>query len=433
MQEEKYYEGQSVSLMTILKVGFGRKILFSVIAVVLALVFFLSVHFIYTRNKTEYTTSYNNHILAIQNGKYLDGTNFVMQDIVSLENLKSIRDSKEEYKSINVEKIVEKNAIVLANIVEKDKDTEVEKSYYTLTVKSKYFPSKEVAKAFIKDVVETPLNKTKHIASEMKYTTNLSIYSSAISYEKRITALENQVDYLNSKYDSLIATYGDLEFTLDGETKSISLYGNEIDEYFNVYSISALYSQIRDKGYVYQYDKYKDELDIQMINVDTKLTINQNKIDAITTERSNLIAEATAAGVNIQVLDLSAYNATLNDLHLERVDLENEKTILQQKIDHGATVDTASFDATLATYYEKLVNLTQTYKTISTNVISENNSIIFMQSSGIEEQGGLHIVVELILSVFVGLLAAFIVNLVLDNDQLIARELKAEDKQDVNQ
>ena len=418
MQEEQYYEEPGVSLMTILKVGFGRKILFLIIAGVLALVSFFSVHFIYTKNKVEYTASYNNHILAIEGGKYMDGSNFIIQDIVSLENLKTIRDSKEEYKGIDVEKIVEKNAITLENVVEKDKDTEVEKSYYTLTVKAKYFPSVDVAKAFFKDVMETPLNKTKTLAGEMKYTTNLSIYATANSYERKIAALENQVDYLNEKYTNLISTYGDLEITIDGETKAISLYKNEINEYFGVYNISALYSQIRKNGYVYQYDKYKNELDIQLTNVEKNLELNQKKIDAISAERTALINEATAAGVNLQVLDLSAYNSTLNELNLERVDLEYTKEILEKKINDGKDADTTAFDATLNNYYENLVALTQTYKTISTKVISDNNSIIYMQSSGIQSQGGLSIIIELVLSVFIGVIVAFVVNLILDHDKL---------------
>ena len=98
--------------------------------------------------------------------------------------------------------------------------------------------------------------------------------------------------------------------------------------------------------------------------------------------------------------------------------MENEKYLIEQKINKGATADTTAFDATLNSYNEKLSSLTATYKMVASSVIKNNNNVYYATSSGIESKGGLNIVVEIILAIILGCLVALCVNLIIDREKL---------------
>ena len=414
MNEELTNQKPSLTLGTLLKVGFGRKIVFLVVAIVTSVFLFSALHFLYSRNNRAYSTSYNYDTRAIQNGKYLDGSTFVLSSIASLDNLNEIKASKNIYQNINTTSIVENNAITLETVTDEEKGT----SSIVLSIPTRYFPNQNVAKSFLKDVAKTPITKTIALSKSLTYDNNLSIFKNAASYEKMISSLQAQVNYLDSLYSNLIEAYGDLMVTINGETKQISLFKSDLDGYFEVFSLSALYSQIRENGYVYEFEKHKDELQTQMTNINAQLSTNQTKIDAITQERTKLIEEAASSGVTVQMLDLSSYNSTLNTLHIERVDLENEKLILEQKITYGPIADTTAFAATLQNYYEKLENYTLTYKAISTSVIENNLDIYYLKSSGIEVSGGLSIFVEAFAATLFGIILGLGVNIIIDRKKL---------------
>ncbi len=414
MNEELTNQKPSLTLGMLLKVGFGRKIVFLVVAIVTSIFLFCSLHFLYSQNNRAYSTSYNYDSRTIQNDKYLDGSAFVLSSIISLDNLNEIKASKNIYQNINTTSIVENNAITLENVT--DEKTGV--SSIVLSIPTRYFPNQNVAKSFLKDIAKTPITKTIALSKSLTYDNNLSIYKNAASYEKMISSLQAQVSFLDSLYANLIEAYGDLMVTVNGETKQISLFKSDLDGYFEVFSLSALYSQIRENGYVYEFDKHKDELQTQMININAQLATNQTKIDAITQERTTLIDEAAASGLTVQMLDLSSYNSTLNSLYIEKVDLENEKHILEQKITYGPIADTTAFAATLQNYFTKLEEYTTTYKTISTSVIENNLDIYYLKSSGIETSGGLSIIVEIFAAILLGAILGLVVNLIIDRKKL---------------
>ena len=118
MNEELTNQKPSLTLGMLLKVGFGRKIVFLVVAIVTSVFLFCSLHFLYSKNNRAYSTSYNYDSRAIQNDKYLDGSAFVLSSIISLDNLNEIKASKNIYQNINTTSIVENNAITLENVTD---------------------------------------------------------------------------------------------------------------------------------------------------------------------------------------------------------------------------------------------------------------------------------------------------------------------------
>ena len=413
MQNEQTYEESSVSLWTILKVGFGRKWLFFAVAIVIALASFFGVHYGYTAKKVTYTASYNFDIKAIQDNKYIDGSSFILSSIISSDNLNAIKASKEEFAGIDVDKIIEDNAITLNGSSKDEKVT----SDLTLSLPKKYCKNVNTAKDFLKAIADTPVTKTNSLADSIAYNNYLSVYDVASSYEDKISALENQLQFLNDSYDSLIEIYGDQIIVIEGDAKIIPYYfKSELNATIDAKVLASLYAQIREKGYVHNYEDALADLQLEKTNIETQITLTQSKIEAVEAARNKLIADVAAT--SIQTLDLSIYNETLNELYVAKADLINEKELVDNKITKGATADTTEFDKTLTSYFTKLTDLTATYKMVASSVIKNNNSVFFATSSGIESKGGIHIVIEILLALILGCLVGICVNLVIDREKL---------------
>ena len=415
MQNEQTYEESSVSMWTVLKVGFGRKWLFFAVAIVVALSTFFGLHYGYTAKKVTYTASYNFDIKAIQDNKYIDGSSFILSSIISADNLNAIKASNEEFADIDIEEIIKDNAITLNGEKKDEKDS----SDLTLSLPKKYCKNSNTAKDFLKAIADTPVTKTNNLANSIAYNNYLSVYSVASTYENKIAALESQLQFLNDSYDSLIEIYGDQIIVVEGDVKIVPYYfKSELNATVDSKALSSLYAQIRDKGYVYKYDEAISDLQLEKTNIETQITLNQSKIDAVEKQRTDLINEVKTAGISVQVLDLSIYNETLNELYIEKTDLQNDLALVNKKIADGATAVTTEFDATLNSYYEKLSTLTATYKMVASSVIKNNNNVYYATSSGIEAKGGLHIVIEILLAIILGCLVALCVNLVIDREKL---------------
>ena len=415
MQNEQTYEESSVSLWTILKVGFGRKWLFFAVAIVIALASFFGVHYGYTAKKVTYTASYNFDIKAIQDNKYIDGSSFILSSIISSDNLNAIKASKEEFAGIDVDKIIEDNAITLNGSSKDEKVT----SDLTLSLPKKYCKNVNTAKDFLKAIADTPVTKTNTLADTIAYNNYLSVYDVASTYENKISALESQLQFLNDSYDSLIEIYGDQIIVIEGDVKIVPYYfKSELNATIDAKVLASLYAQIREKGYVHNYEDALADLQLERTNIETQIALNQSKITAVEKQRSDLIDEVKTAGISVQVLDLNIYNETLNELYIEKTDLENELALVNKKITSGATADTTEFDKTLTSYFTKLTDLTATYKMVASSVIKNNNNVYFATSSGIESKGGIHIVIEILLALILGCLVGICVNLVIDREKL---------------
>ncbi len=413
MQNEQSYEESSVSLWTILKVGFGRKWLFFAVAIVVALASFFGLHYGYTAKKVTYTASYNFDIKAIQDNKYIDGTSFILSSIISSENLNAIKASNEEFAGIDIDAIIKDNAITITGEKKDEKVT----SDLTLSLPKKYCKNVNTANDFLKAIADTPVTKTNSLADTIAYNNYLSVYGVASSYEDKISALESQLQFLNDSYDKLIEIYGDQIIVIEGDVKIVPYYfKSELNATIDAKVLSSLYAQIREKGYVHNYEDALANLQLEKTNIETQITLTQSKIETVEAARNKLIADVAAT--SIQTLDLSIYNETLNELYVAKADLINEKELVDNKITKGATADTTEFDKTLTSYFTKLTDLTATYKMVASSVIKNNNNVYFATSSGIESKGGLHIVIEILLALILGCLVGICVNLVIDREKL---------------
>ena len=255
--EEKYEEG--IDLLTIVKVAFGRKLLLAIITVVITVIGILGIQFLYSKPNEKYLSSFEYSIPGINEGRYIDGSNFNYRTLISLNNLVNVKDSNSEFNSINVWDMYNNNDIQITYTYLDSDNQPLADPYYTINVKKSYFSSDKQAAKFISEIANYPIEKTLEIVKNTTYDYNLKSYNSALTYEGQIQYLESQIELLNDKYLTLITDYGDLYI----DEEQISQKQAKLTLYFVNNPLSLLSNELEINGYVKNYDITLPQLETQ--------------------------------------------------------------------------------------------------------------------------------------------------------------------------
>ena len=394
------------------KVMFHKKITLLAISLGTLLVGCLGLKFAINPGKKVYKAEYKYTVSGFNNnGSYIDGTKFYFNDLISLETLTKIRDSKEEYKGIKVDKMLEKNSIDIQIVTEYNDNKEVIDRYYSLRALQTYFKDDKQAKSFFMDIMNYPIEKNKELQDNINYTINLENYDEVDFFNLQIAYLNNQYDLISSKYSNLIDNYGDITLK-DGQ--KLSNKKMELDMYFTNNTFAVLGYELNQKGYVKDYDRQKDKLEIQKKEYQDEIDRN----NAMITELSGIVDHLiTTAGSNAQSFDLNSYNSKITELVVRNSELNKAITEIQRQIDNGQVTPT-SFTAKLDTYKTKLTAETTKYRAIEKEVVEENSKWFSLNTNVIERTGGISMVIGAAGSLVGGLVIACIVNLIIDHKYL---------------
>lgn len=145
--------------------------------------------------------------------------------IVSLENLSEVKSSNEQYKNINVEKIIEDGAISIS-IDKEQVNLQTEIVYveeYTIKVDCNYFENINVASKFVNDIIVNAFDISDALEKEKQ------------AYLDNYTALTDnnaQLNYVKKGLENIIATYVDAieeNGNVEVNGKTLLTYKQEIE------------------------------------------------------------------------------------------------------------------------------------------------------------------------------------------------------------
>lgn len=403
-------EEKEVSIGRLFKVMFNRKIPLTAITLGTMLVGCLGINLVYNKGVETYKSEFKYNISAFNgNGKYIDGSSFYFNSLTTQKVLQSVKGENEEYSSIDIDKMIEKNAIELELNKTYDVNKNLVDTYYTLNVKQSYFSSKEQAKSFISDLIDYPIAHNNEIQETLNYKTNLERFDQVEFFENQFSYLETQLDYILTKYDGLISTYGDVTTSQENSGKKLSTLRNELNMYFTNYSINDLRIEANQKGYVKDYTTHVETLKLRQDSYKKTIKYNEKTIDSLNQQISDLLSGSSTS----QSFDLSSYNAKIAELLAENVSLQKKVDDLEEQINNGQSTPD-SFTVKLNGYREKLEEETDKYKAIEKEVMEEGTEVFFINTNVIEEEGGISTVVGVALTFVVGIVIGCVVNLILD-------------------
>lgn len=404
----------SIKQFLLVCVGINKKarIRFGIIAGAIFLITTLLVLLLYNPNRGEYTATWTYDVYTLTDNEtvdstneltgavvkkktisYLDGTTFKVKDLYSLNHLYEIVDSNPNLAGIDAYKLYNKDAI---SIVMKAPETSNDDYTFTINVQQSYFKSKDQAREFVKAIAETPVEITKSLIDEIDNTRYLKVFKYYSStYQEKIEALKNQAASILSNYESLMAKYGDRRLSskfIIGDF--ISDYYHSAESLIQSQNLDALQIEVAKKHYVYKYTQYLPVLESKKNELTVTLGIVDNKITALKNE--------------------GLHNETLSELLIQKEDLQNEISIVEDFISDGATVDTSAFDDRLEDIYQKLSSITTSLTDVQKEVYSERQYVYYDNNNVVDERGSLGVALTAILALVLGVAVAVMTNLFMD-------------------
>ncbi len=145
--------------------------------------------------------------------------------IVSLENLNEVKADNEQYKDIDVEKIVEDGAVSIS-IDKEQVNLQTKIVYveeYTIKVDSSYFANINVASKFVNDIIINAFDLTDTLELEKQ-----AYYANY----RELTDNNAKLDYIKNGLEKIIATYADAiaeNGNVEVNGKTLLTYKQEIE------------------------------------------------------------------------------------------------------------------------------------------------------------------------------------------------------------
>ena len=455
--ENEFYEEDGVSILQIFKVMFLRWKLLLIIAASIFVVGILGTQLIYNRMTTKYesTIEYAN-VLGETDGTYINNSIFNYRDIIKLSNLNSVKESSDDFKSIDVESIIKNEAITLSKKLD-----ETSKTYlYTISIKAKYFSDKNQAKEFIKGIFNVAVNDLVSIYEKSDNKSYLTAYNDCRDYESQIDALYNELNFIDTNYTSLLKIYP--ASSVDGKNISAyqvlfqNKYGQVVEKTTETTSnttnttnntnetttkktvttikykvIEDLKNELSAKKYVKDFDSNKASLLNKKAALEKQIEDNNVIIEALEDKivLYNTGKDRNASGYVADPNDLMISGTTndaftpltteISKLQKENAELSGDIAIIDAQIaaNGGDADEVAAFETKLTSLYNSLANSADEYTTVSSSVV-KNYSKAEYTSKALETTGGLNLIISVLLSLIAGLVVACIVNLIIDREKL---------------
>jgi len=392
-------ENGGISFAEIFRVIFTQKWLALAIALLVTLAATFALNYGYNPSQKEYEARFTINLPGGSDGslyRFPDGNLFYYTDIVSKENLESIKNSAMNYfGDIDVGYMTEKGKINISidYISKKEDDPTVGyEAIYVLKAKANMFNSTDQAKRFIYEAANMPVFYISNM--DIDYDVYLAVSDEAKDYDHEIQYFKNQIDLLGSYYSSLINTYGGSTM-IKGQT--LSAYAEKINAYLNSGVLDNLLAEARDNKYLKKED-LKATYALEISTLQRELEIQKTVLETLLKVSSD-----ASTGSTTIVTDATAIRE-----QTERVArLEQQISLLQSYIAEGNT--NAEFDKKVKSSYDIISAFTKDYSDVSRTVYSAATSVKFENSNIITEKGGISFVLLVVLSLVVGVIIAGIV------------------------
>ena len=413
VEEEK----EGISIGDIFKRIWHAKITLGVTFAAVLVLGVVGIHYLYTKPNQVYSGSVTYQFRGASQGLYPNGTTFDYRSLTEPSTLQTIKNSNSEYANIDIQTMIDKNAIKVEQAVRNvynDAGEEVPTvlpNYITLTCSASYFDSEAQAKSFLQDVLQAPNNLANSLYDAIVYNQNLELASTALTYEDQYSYLINQRDLIYSNYSELISTFGESAFISADSTKTVSQELTIIRQFFTQYNLTNLQSEARLNGYVKsnqptEIDKLKNELD-RLVH---QYNLNQTKIDNLQTQWKEMLANAGSVIIsspNDFITSIHNLTATNTDLY-DSIETIANKLGAQLSGGNGVTLKVTYSDEpsstyseapqtyveTLATITNQLTSYTDQLKTTTTYLYTTYAEPIYTLPSVFELSGGLNIILN---------------------------------------
>ena len=444
VEEEK----EGISIGDIFKKIWHAKITLGVSFVVILVLGVFGIHYLYTKPNQIYTGSVTYQFKGSTEGLYPNGTTFDYRTIIEPEQLEAIKNSKEEYANIDIDKMLDNNAISVSLLTGQATNENGETvtvdlpNYVSIQCSASYFDNETQAKNFLKDVLDAPSNLANSLYEAIDFESNLTLADVSLTYEDQIDYLILQRDLVIENYEELSSVFGRNAYTDKNNTSTITQTLTSIKSFFTTNNLSSLQTLATNEQYV----KSAQEGEItQLTNELNRLVFeynsNSNQINNLQTEWDKI----TNSGSTI-ISSPNDFLTAIYELTTANSKLYDRIETLSQKL--GYTLSTSSGKLVLnknegeQTYKEATPSFKTQLDTITTNLTTYTEQLqltteylytnyakpIYTLTSVVEISGGLNIILNGAISFVVAAILACVIAGIKGNIDIKKEE---KNKQDV--
>lgn len=413
---------EGISIGEIFHVIFIRKWLLLAITIIIALFGVIFVQAFYNPSKEEYRATFQIRYPNRDTEKYPDGTEFLFQEFISLNNLKKIKDSKEEYASINVEAMKRKSDISIVETERMIENVPTKTGIYTVYIMKKYFKSSTQAVNFFTDLISLPAENVITKSKLIDFDRYLKQYNQVYDYTSKLDILINQRDLIIEGYEKYVGEYSNVHtitITLpDGSTvnKTLNDEQSDVESYFKTNDLEAMKAEVTKNGYLLENSQYLTTIENNISKLELEERENTKKLTALEDQLVKLrdllagtVTETAYQDIITSISTLVQRNAEIEN-EIEKYKSYTDTSRKPENYNELLTVFQEKLDA----HYQKLVEFTDHYAAFNYELYETNTKVLVSAGSIITEVGGYNILLVLVVFLVVGLVIGCCVNLALD-------------------
>ena len=444
VEEEK----EGISIGDIFKKIWHAKITLGVSFVVILVLGVFGIHYLYTKPNQIYTGSVTYQFKGSTEGLYPNGTTFDYRTMIEPEQLEAIKKSKEEYANIDIDKMLENNAISVSLLTGQATNENGETvtvdlpNYVSIQCSASYFDNETQAKNFLKDVLDAPSNLANSLYDAIDFESNLTLANVSLTYEDQIDYLILQRDLVIENYEELSSVFGRNAYTDKNSTSTITQTLTSIKSFFTTNNLSSLQTLATNEQYVKSAQEGEiTQLTNELNRLVAEYNSNLNQINNLQTEWDKI----TNSGSTI-ISSPNDFLTAIYELTTANSKLYDRIETLSQKL--GYTLSTSSGKLVLnknegeQTYKEATPEFKTQLNTITTNLTTYTEQLqltteylytnyakpIYTLTSVVELSGGLNIILNGAISFVVAAILACVIAGIKGNIDIKKEE---KNKQDV--
>lgn len=320
---------------------------------------------------------------------YPDETPFYYADIVSLTTLRNVKKTNPAFDNIDIERMSKNGDISISRSVnETANNSGTYESIYSLSVKAKYFPSKDVAHDFVVALTCTPISSSHLSLNDIDYSVYLNAAKSAADYDTEISQLIAQANYLIDRYETFIDIYNDV--SIGGQ--QLLYFSEEIKSY--TIELEYLLTEVKENGYL----KSEDAIS----RYEAKLSTLERQL-----KEEEIILESLSSSRFEDGTALSEQARKVAQLKIQKADVE--KFLSEENRNNYGENIPKSFSDKLDDAYKHVQKYTDDYKTVISSLYRKVSVVSYFDSNVIVTKGVTGLITSAVISFVVGVILAMII------------------------
>lgn len=394
-----------LKLTELLGLLWKQKIIISIITAITTLVIILMVIFIYNPTKTSYVSDFDLTFSGSEVDMYPNGEVFNFRDIVSLNNLQTVKNSNEKYSNIDINKIYRQNGIQITR-------TNIEKpSEYHLVLSGTRVNDAALMEEFVSDLLLLVVTRIEDTTKSMELLSEVEKFDSYDVYSSGIRYLSEQSKKIVANYEALIEKFGP-NYVVDGVTLRSQL--NNANAIIQSLYLNSLLSEAESARYV------KNEEALKQYKITTKNRVSE--LLRLKHENDLMIAQYNSIGSG-------SINFTEQ---MEKIVIENAGIILEiesllNNFDSTQNVytfdDSDILDASIASEEyitrvnaasNQLKDLTRSLDKSTEHIYHSSIVLNYSLNSIVDKQGGINPIFAAVSGIILGIVFGSIVGLCIE-------------------